>query len=100
MSTSNDFVNVNKELKAFQIEFSNSIKQVLAELDFLKKKASFSEQWLDNNDVSKLLNLTTRTLQNYRDNGIFSFSLVGGKIFYKASDIEKVLEKNYNGTKN
>lgn len=53
------------------------------------------EKYLTNQDVSKLLNLSTRTLQDWRDNGVISYIQISGKILYRQSDILKLLENNY-----
>ena len=34
-------------------------------------------------------------MQDYRNNGILPYTQVGGKILYRASDIEKTLMKGY-----
>jgi len=52
--------------------------------------------WLDNQDVCLLLNISPRTLQSYRDMGKIGFSQINYKIYYKASDIEKFLQSNNN----
>jgi excisionase family DNA binding protein len=44
---------------------------------------------------SKILNISRRTLQDYRTEGKIPYYLVGGKILYKESDIEKLLTENY-----
>ena len=48
-------------------------------------------QWLDNGEVCRLLNISKRTLQTYRDNGILPYSQINHKMFYKSSDIEMLL---------
>lgn len=53
------------------------------------------EKYLTNNQVSKLLSLSTRTLQDWRDNGIISYIQISGKILYRQSDILKLLENHY-----
>lgn len=50
--------------------------------------------WMDAQEVCLLLNISTRTLQNYRDKGMLSYSLVGGKCYYKPTDIESLIIKN------
>jgi hypothetical protein len=60
-----------------------------------KEKLALGDQWLDNEDVCKVLRVTKRTLQNYRDNFVLPFSQIGKKILYKASDVQLILEKNY-----
>ena len=51
--------------------------------------------WLSNDAACTLLNVTPRTMQKYRDNGVLSFSKVGSKIYYKRTDLEKHLESYY-----
>lgn len=53
------------------------------------------EKYLTNNDVSKLLNLSIRSLQDWRDNGTIGYIQISGKILYRQSDILKLLEDNY-----
>ncbi|HQL70268.1 MAG TPA: helix-turn-helix domain-containing protein [Bacteroidales bacterium] len=54
-----------------------------------------SDVWLDIQETAQLLKVSKRTLQSYRDNGVLSFSQIGGKIYFKASDIEDHLKKHY-----
>ena len=54
-----------------------------------------NSEWLDGKAVCHLLRVSNRTLQSYRDKGIISFSQFGRKIYYKASDIQEHLERNY-----
>jgi len=45
-------------------------------------------------EVSKLLSVSKRTLQNYRDTGKMTFSQVGRKIYYQDIDIERFIKGN------
>ncbi len=47
-------------------------------------------------EVCKLLRLSTRTLQEYRNSVTLPFYKIGGKILYKQSDIQAMLERHYN----
>ena len=38
------------------------------------------------------LGISKRSLQNYREKGLVPYSNIGGKIFYKEADIQKILE--------
>lgn len=49
---------------------------------------------LDNNEFQKLMKISKRTAQAWRDEGIITFTQVGSKIYYRMSDIEKLMEKN------
>ncbi|WP_277266012.1 helix-turn-helix domain-containing protein, partial [Prevotella corporis] len=46
--------------------------------------------------VCSQLRLSTRTLQEYRNLGTLPFYKIGGKILYKQSDIQTMLERHYN----
>lgn len=54
-----------------------------------------SETWLDNQEVMELLKVSPRTLQSMRDTLVLPYSKVGAKIYYKASDVESLLNDNY-----
>ena len=58
-----------------------------------------NERYLTDREVSKILHISRRTLQEYRSTGQIAYSMVGGKILYKESDIEKWLTANYNPVK-
>ena len=86
---------------------SGAFKQIIDQIDDLRTHLKdcqpttpLSELWLDNKEVAKLLRVTPRTLQNYRDQGILPFSQVGSKIYYRASDIQKHLDDHYIKTRN
>ncbi|WP_352421412.1 helix-turn-helix domain-containing protein [Proteiniphilum sp.] len=48
-------------------------------------------KWLDNQDVCMILNISKRSLQNYRDNGILPYTQIRHKMYYKADDIERII---------
>lgn len=68
----------------------------------LKKQADtpLGEKWMGNEEVCQLLSVSKRTLQNYRDENLLPFSQINHKIYYRASDIERFLKKNYKRIKN
>ena len=49
------------------------------------------DEWLDNQDVCQMLNISPRTLQTLRDNGTLWFSQVSHKCYYKPEDVERIL---------
>lgn len=53
------------------------------------------EIYLSGSDICKLLHISKRTLQQYRDDKILPYIQIGGKIIYKETDILTVLEQNY-----
>jgi excisionase family DNA binding protein len=54
------------------------------------------ERYLSDKEVSVTLKISRRTLQDYRTEGKIPYYMVGGKVLYKESDIEKMLQANYN----
>ncbi|MEI7727626.1 MAG: helix-turn-helix domain-containing protein [Bacteroidota bacterium] len=69
--------------------------QIDKKIDERKNTKQLSEVWLDIQEACQLLKISKRTLQSYRDNGILSFSQIGGKIYFRASDIESHLNRHY-----
>ena len=47
--------------------------------------------WLDNQDVCQMLNISPRTLQTLRDNGTLVYSQINRKVYYKLEDVEGIL---------
>ena len=47
--------------------------------------------WLDNQDVCQILNISPRTLQTLRDNGTLAYSQINHKVYYKPEDVERIL---------
>ena len=48
-------------------------------------------EWPDNQDVCRLLNISSRTLQTLRDNGMLTKTQISHKIYYKPEDVQKIL---------
>ena len=53
------------------------------------------ERFLSDAEVSERLKVSRRTLQDYRNEGRIPYHQLGGKILYRESDIEKMLQENY-----
>lgn len=53
------------------------------------------ERYLSDVEVSHRLKISRRTLQEYRDNGMIPYFKLGGKVLYRESDLERVLQECY-----
>ena len=53
------------------------------------------EHFLAGKEVCERLYISPRTLQDYRDRRIIPYTQFAGKILYKVSDLEKMLDENY-----
>jgi len=60
---------------------------------FFASKANKFERgdWLDNQDVCQMLNISPRPLQTLRDNGTLAYSQINRKVYYKPEDVESIL---------
>jgi ribosome-binding protein aMBF1 (putative translation factor) len=80
------FKKLMEELRSIDERFAEIIK---------KAQQPLSERWLDNQEVCEILNISKRTLQTYRDEQIIPYSQIGNKLYYRAKDIERFLNKHY-----
>lgn len=71
--------------------FEQFTKQVEAICE--KNQSKILSNWLDNQDVCLILNISPRTLQTYRDNGTLPYSQINRKMYYKVEDVKQVLEQ-------
>jgi hypothetical protein len=76
-------------------QVKKSLAEIKTKLDKLFKKNPLSATWLDADQTCELLRISKRTLQKHRDLRVLSFSKIRGKMYFKASDIEDLLEDNY-----
>jgi len=53
------------------------------------------ESYYTDEELSKKLKLSRRSLQDYRNEGRIPYIKLGGKILYRSSDIEKLMEEGY-----
>lgn len=74
------------------------IKEYIMSVNQSKSKF-LKDTWMDGQEVMLLLKISKRTLQSMRDNGTLPFSRINGKFYYKAEDIQLMLESNYSSSK-
>ena len=67
--------------------------QLLSELkDVLQQSKQSTKQWLKSSEVRKMLGISHGTLQNLRITRSLPYTKLGGIMFYRQEDIEKILE--------
>lgn len=47
-------------------------------------------EWLDSDDVCRLLGISPRTLQTMRENGTLAYSKISHKVYYRSEDVKAV----------
>ena len=53
------------------------------------------ERYLTDREVAQILKVSRRTLQEYHNDGVLPYIILGGKVLYRESDLERVLESCY-----
>lgn len=77
------------------------IQSVLEEMRIIKKEikptkpVDEKEKWVNGIQVQIELNISEKTLYRHRRSGKIPYSRIRGKIYYKLSDVEDLLQKNY-----
>jgi hypothetical protein len=63
---------------------------------FANRKPTLNgESFYTDGELSEKLKLSRRSLQDYRNEGRIPYIKLGGKILYRSSDIQKMLEDGY-----
>ncbi|MCD8073111.1 MAG: helix-turn-helix domain-containing protein [Alistipes sp.] len=61
----------------------------------MQKISLLNERYYSGSELCSIFHFSSRALQNYRDEGIIPYTMIGSKILYRESDINEILEKNY-----
>lgn len=79
-------------------DYFTSLATLSSQVDELRgrfRPTLYGESYYSDSELAEKLKVSRRSLQDYRNNGTIPFIRLGGKILYRRSDIERVLEKNY-----
>ena len=88
---------LNMEADDMQVVLSalKGVSKRIKEVAQTHKPLFGGEHFLTGKEVCERLYISPRTLQDYRDRKIIPYMQFAGKILYNASDLERLLEKNY-----
>ncbi len=84
----------NERIKSF-FSSLDRLSSSLERLFSSRKPTLNGESFYTDEELSKKLKISRSSLQDYRDEGRIPYIKLGGKILYRASDIEKLLEDGY-----
>lgn len=88
-------------MKGFQHPFNDTLNLILNKLDtIIKARKTITEEnpkyvILDNADILQLFKISTKTAANWREDNILPYSQIKGKIYYRLSDMHKIIDSNY-----
>ena len=91
-----ELINGNSEIIR---DFFQSMDRILDGISRLAKESRPNlngEKFLSNREAAKYLKVSIRTLQEWRDTGVIPYIQIKGKIIYRQSDIERLLQTYYN----
>lgn len=90
---------LNMESDEMQLVVSalRGVEKRIVEVAETHKPLFAGELFLTGKEVCERLYISPRTLQDYRDRRTIPYTQFAGKILYKASDLERLLEKGYKG---
>jgi hypothetical protein len=89
-------------MRNYEERIENILNRLDTQIAFVVAKMKMNEKFdpedvfFDNGEFMKLMNISKRTAQEWRNKKIIEFSQVGNKIYYRLSDIQKLLNNNYN----
>ena len=94
METARD---LNMETDEMQLVVSalRGVGKRIVEIAQTHKPLFAGELFLTGKEVCERLYISPRTLQDYRDKRIIPYTQFAGKILYRLSDINQLLQKNY-----
>lgn len=80
------------------VAFFKSLDRMLDDIENLTRNYRpmlNGERYLTDAEVAKKLKLSRRVLQDYRNEGRVPYCKLGGKILYRESDIQQMLDDGY-----
>ncbi len=84
----------NERIKSFFLSLDN-LSSALEHVFSSRKPTLYGESFYTDEELSKKLKISRRSLQDYRNEGRIPYVKLGGKILYRSSDIEKLLKEGY-----
>lgn len=88
----------NLKIAVIPQEFLFKIEKEINELKVLLRQKTEEEknnEWVESTKVPKLLGISQKTYQSWRDKRLLSFAQIGSKIYVKRADIEEFMNSHY-----
>ncbi len=84
----------NERVKSFFLSLDR-ISTLMERLFASRRPTLNGESFYTDKELSQKLKISRRSLQDYRNEGRIPYIQLGGKVLYRSSDIEKLLENGY-----
>jgi hypothetical protein len=96
-------LNENLSLAVVPQDFLKQMETDISELKSILRDKSDEEingRWIESVKVPKILGVSKKTWQTYRDKRMIPFSQIGSKIYVRRGDIEKFMKAHLISTGN
>lgn len=87
---------IRNEQSTNLIELSTQIEQIsklVVDVAQTLQPTLGGEHYLSDAELSSILKVSRRTLQQWRNDGQISYIMLGGKVLYRESDIQEMLAR-------
>ena len=84
----------NERIKSFFLSL-DQLTSLMERLFAGRKPTLNGDSFYTDEELSKKLKISRRSLQDYRNEGRIPYIKLGGKILYRSSDVEKLLADGY-----
>ncbi|MDR3058078.1 MAG: helix-turn-helix domain-containing protein [Prevotella sp.] len=84
----------NEKVKSFFLSLDR-LSSSMERLFTNRRPTLHGESFYTDKELAQKLKISRRSLQDYRNEGRIPYIQLGGKILYRSSDIEKLLENGY-----
>ena len=78
-----------------QVQILSEVKDIKEILRDRKKSMTSSIGYIDSADVMRELKISPKTLWNWRQQGLLRGEKIGGKLFFKLSDINMMMNEHF-----
>jgi hypothetical protein len=94
MNVNENTLNVAVVPQDFLTKMEADINEMKAIL-MAKNDEEVNQQWIESVKIPKILGISMKTWQTYRDKRLIPFSQIGSKIYVKRADLEKFMNDHY-----
>lgn len=91
----NELITKEHECVSHFLHSLDRMLESIEQMTFVHRPLLGDERYFTDKEVAYNLKISRRTLQDYRNEGRIPYIQLGGKILYRESDVEKMLQDGY-----
>lgn len=90
-----EYIAIDKSLYEEIVATVSTASQGIRE-EYKIYRESISSEWIENDELSRLLSLSKRQLKGYRERGLLGYTMIGSKVYYKRREVERFVKQYIN----